>query len=119
MDKFLEVDKKVRQLQQEIDEIRAAKKSIGKDEAQKGRELKEKVQALEKDFTIAQQERFTLLRRMPNIAFEDVPVGKTDAENVVLRQVGKLPKFDFAPKEHWQLGQELDIIEKENNESKK
>lgn len=111
VDAFLEVDKKVRQLQQEIDEIRAAKKSIGKDEAEKGRELKEKVQTLEKDFAVAQQERFILHRKMPNIPFDDVLVGKSDAENVVLRQVGKLPKFDFTPKEHWQLGQELDIID--------
>ena len=49
---------------------------------------------------------------MPNSPFDDVPVGKDDSGNVVLRKVGRTPKFIFhEPKDHVQLGEELDLID--------
>ena len=113
VDKFLELDKQTRAFQLEIENLRAQKNKLGKEDQEKGRELKEQLKGLEESFETANKERSALHRRMPNIPFEDVPVGKDDSENVVLMQVGKLPKFDFTPKEHWQLGEELDIIDLE------
>lgn len=113
VDKFLELDKTARALQLEIENLRAEKNKLGREDQEKGRELKEKLKGLEAEFEISDKERTAMHRKMPNIAFEDVPVGKDDSQNVVLRQVGKLPKFDFTPKEHFQLGEELDIIDLE------
>jgi seryl-tRNA synthetase len=49
--------------------------------------------------------------KLPNIPFDDVPIGKDDSENVVLRKVGKIPLFTFPTKEHFVLGEALDIID--------
>jgi len=113
VDKFLELDKQARGFQLEIENLRAQKNKLGKEDQERGRELKEQLKTLEESFAAADKDRAALHRKMPNIPFENVPVGKDDSENVVLRQVGKLPKFDFTPKEHWQLGQDLDIIDLE------
>ncbi len=51
---------------------------------------------------------------IPNIPDPDVPVGVDDKDNVVLRTVGEIPKFDFDPKPHWDLGPELGIIDFES-----
>ncbi|MEX1063776.1 MAG: serine--tRNA ligase, partial [Candidatus Paceibacterota bacterium] len=51
--------------------------------------------------------------KVPNIPTEDVPVGKDESDNKVLRQVGKKPNFSFKPKEHWELGKSLDVIDNE------
>src|SRR6185295_11999026 len=102
-----------RDLQQQIDALRAEKNKLGREDQEKGKELKEKLKGLEESFKTAQQQRTSLYNKLPNIPFDDVPIGKSDAENVVLRTEGKLPTFDFTPKEHWQIGEELDIIDLE------
>ncbi len=42
--------------------------------------------------------------RIPNLPSEDTPVGKTEDENQALRKWGELPKFDFTPLDHLELG---------------
>jgi seryl-tRNA synthetase len=53
------------------------------------------------------------LKAVPNMPLEDVPVGATEDENQVARKVGELPQFDFEPKEHWQIAEPRDLIDKE------
>ena len=55
----------------------------------------------------------TLLLKLPNIPTDDVPVGHSEEENVIIKTVGKKPVFDFEPKSHWQLAESLDLIDKE------
>jgi len=71
------------------------------------RELKEQESVLEK-ITIA---RNTAWYKLPNLVAADVPEGKGGANNKVLRQWGNINKFQFAPKEHWELGKELRVID--------
>jgi seryl-tRNA synthetase len=47
----------------------------------------------------------------PNIPHPDVPAGKGEADNVVIRQWGELPQFGFPPQPHWEIGERLDIID--------
>ena len=54
-----------------------------------------------------------LILRIPNIPNEAVPYGKDDTENVELRRWGEPRKFDFEPKAHWDLGQDLGILDPE------
>ena len=54
-----------------------------------------------------------LLAAVPNMPLADVPVGATEEENVVIRTVGDQPQFDFKPKEHWQIAEPRDLIDKE------
>ncbi|HBE90909.1 MAG: serine--tRNA ligase [Candidatus Andersenbacteria bacterium RIFCSPHIGHO2_12_FULL_46_9] len=71
------------------------------------RELKEQESELEK-ITSA---RNAAWHKLPNLVAADVPEGKGEANNKVLRQWGMINKFKFAPKEHWELGKELKVID--------
>jgi seryl-tRNA synthetase len=57
------------------------------------------------------EKRNTLLKAIGNILHDSVPKGKDDSENVELKKVGKIPKFDFPIKDHIELGLELDLID--------
>lgn len=82
---------------------------------QKGKDIKDRLQVLEDDFNkldyIYQEEMY----KVPNIYSQDTPVGLSEDENVVLRQVGEKPEFTFTPLEHWQLGKNLDLIDTEKS----
>ena len=54
-----------------------------------------------------------LINQIPNIPLNDVPVGKNDKDNVILREVGKRPVFNFQPKNHLEIGETLDLIDVE------
>jgi seryl-tRNA synthetase len=54
-----------------------------------------------------------MLMNIPNIPNPEMPEGKDDADNVTIKKWGKIPEFDFVPKEHSQLGKDLDIIDVE------
>ncbi|MCB1418817.1 MAG: serine--tRNA ligase [Notoacmeibacter sp.] len=51
------------------------------------------------------------LARVPNIPLEDVPVGPDESANVEMRKVGRLPSYDFEPKEHYELGEALGLMD--------
>ncbi len=54
-----------------------------------------------------------LLKTVPNMPLADVPVGASEDENVVAKKVGEPAKFDFAPKQHWELAEPRGLIDKE------
>ncbi|MCJ8205555.1 serine--tRNA ligase [Pseudomonas sp. RGM2987] len=65
-----------------------------------------------KDHYNSTQQQFTLLsRQLPNWTSPDVPVGRNDVDNLILRTNGKIPEFNFFPKDHVQLGKELGLID--------
>jgi len=113
VDEFLVLDGKKLKLMIEIENLRARKNALTKEQIEDGRKLKEELKSLELEFNPIKEQWTAIRKRFPNIPFEDVPVGKDDSENVVLRQVGKLPKFAFTPKEHTELSETLDIIDLE------
>jgi len=76
-----------------------------------GKRLKDEIAALETDSAIIEKELAEAAARIPNMAHPDAPVGKEDKDNLEIKQVGKPTRFDFEPKDHVQLGQEMDIID--------
>ncbi len=76
-------------------------------------ELKPRIKALEDEDAQVQAEFDTLMLTVPQPPDPDVPVGRDDTENVELRRVGEPRTFDFEPKDHVTLGQELGIIDLE------
>ena len=118
LDKLLTADERRRHVLAEVEQLRAEqnRKSKGPqsfENLEVLRGTKEKIKLLEKELEIVENEFNELMLQVPNIPSEDTPIGKDESENKVLRQVGKIPKFDFRPKEHWELGQELDVIDME------
>jgi seryl-tRNA synthetase len=77
------------------------------------KELREQIQELEK----AAEEYDTRLRQilvgLPNLPHASVPVGKTADDNVEVRRWGTPPKFDFAAKPHWEIGEQLGVLDLE------
>lgn len=79
-----------------IAEMKAKRQEMG--------DLKESVRVLEEEYT-------QRMLRVPNIPDAAVPEGATDADNVENKRVGELPKFDFTPKSHLELGELHDMID--------
>src|SRR5262252_10862886 len=72
-------------------------------------EIKDKEEALR---TIEDQ-LFQFVSRIPNVAAPEVPIGLTEDQNVEIRRVGELPRFDFEPKAHWDLCPPLGVLDLE------
>ncbi len=123
--KIIETDKKKRNLQKQIDDLKADQnqlaKEIGnlfkqgkKDEAnslkEKSTELKEKIKELENQFAPLDKELSESLVKLPNLPHPSVPAGKSDADNKLIRQGGTIPQLDENKLPHWELAEKYDII---------
>lgn len=82
-------------------------------DAEAGKRLKDEHKAAEEKYQAVEKELVSLLIQLPNIPSADTPVGPDESGNVVVRQWGEKPQFDFAPKEHWELGKALGVIDSE------
>jgi seryl-tRNA synthetase len=95
------------------EEIAKAKKA-GQDASAamaQSKELREQIQQLEKTATDLDVRLRDILVGIPNLPNDSVPVGRSADDNVEVRRWGSLPKFDFAPKPHWDLGADLGILD--------
>jgi len=77
------------------------------------KELRERIQEREKVAADLDARLRDILAGIPNFPHGSVPVGRSEEENVELRRWGTPPKFDFAPKAHWDLGPELGVLDLE------
>lgn len=97
------------------EEIARLKKS-GQDataQMSESKELREQIQQLEKVATDRETRLQEILAGIPNLPHESVPVGKTAEDNLEVRRWGTPPQFDFTPKPHWELGEQLGILDLE------
>ena len=77
------------------------------------KELREKIQSLERTATELDDRLREILVGIPNLPHASVPVGHSADDNVEVRRWGTAPNFDFTPKPHWDLGPELGILDLE------
>src|SRR6202166_1957588 len=77
------------------------------------KELREQIQQSEKKAAEQEARLREILTAIPNLPHASVPVGKSAEDNVEARRWGTPPKFDFKPKPHWELGEELGILDLE------
>src|SRR5215470_3943871 len=97
------------------EEIARLKKS-GEDataQVEQNKALREQGEALEKQANDAEQQLRSLLAGIPNVPHSSVPIGKSPEDNVEIRRWGTPPKFDFTPKPHWELGEQLGVLDLE------
>ncbi len=78
---------------------------------EEGKALKEKIAGSEKELADTEAALDAAGRQIPNMAHPDAPIGKVDSENLEVKKVGTPRKFDFEPKDHVQLMQDLDLID--------
>lgn len=122
VDRLLEVDKLVKENLTEVETLRAERNKLSNEisklqgeekqlKVERVRELKEKISKIEEVLNPLQEEFEDLMLRVPAPTLEEVPVGESDADNVEIRKVGEIRKFDFTPKSHYELGEELDLMD--------
>lgn len=122
VDKLIELDKKRKNYLKQIDQLRQqrnnqsqqlkAANTPSEDQIKIGKELKEQLALLEKELIPITQEYEQILRSIPNMPLDDVPVGLSENENVVVGQYGQKREFSFTPKLHHQIAESLDLIDK-------
>lgn len=97
-------------LSQEVGRLKAAKQDATElmDEV---REISQRIKDADQELAELEQKLHQALLLIPNIPHESVPVGTDEEDNVVLRIEGEPSKFGFEPRPHWEIGEELDILD--------
>lgn len=90
-----------------------ASKPPTEEEIGKLKEVKKKRERAHEEFREADNAEFVLRKLVPNVAADDVPVGTSEADNVVTKEWGEKPKFDFEPKNHYEIAESRGLIDKE------
>ncbi len=114
--RFDQLDAQCRELNVRIEQLQWERNSLTKDIEQtkkswgdatavmdRVKALKQDLEKLETEYNTLYAEFYGMWLSIPCPAFDDVPVGKSDAENVVMQYVGEKRKFEFTPKPHWEI----------------
>jgi len=119
VDEILRLDEAWRGHLHKAETIKAGQNELSKefartrDDSLKDR-LRQMADTAKSELSVAEavkRELDDLLLRVPNIFHESVPIGETEADNVVIREWGPKPDFDFAPRTHYDLGEALGIMD--------
>jgi len=114
-DRLLALDEKRRLLIGKSDDLRKQRNlASGPADAkarETGKKIKEDLKKIEDELRAVEDEFNMLMYTVPNVPDSSVPVGKDSTGNKELRTWGKVPKFDFTPKDHIELAKTLDLID--------
>ena len=109
------LDRENRNLIQKKEKLEQEKKIISKSKDsslfKKSKELSKEIDTVQQKQTSIQVSLIEELSKLPNIALEDVPIGKDDSSNKVISENGKINKFSFKTKSHYTLGKSLGMID--------
>ena len=115
IDLFERLDNNNRKLISEKEKLEQEKgvlsKSKDKSNFKKSKQISEEISKLSHEQTIAQNKLNELLQILPNIAQEDVPIGKDEKSNKLINKFGIIRKFPFKPKSHIEIGSKSNDID--------
>lgn len=119
---LLRLDNERRELQLQVDGLREKRNNDlaqtkggrpTEDLIAEGKLIKDQLAGIEAQLKDINVDFTTLLKKVPNMALGDVPVGLTEDDNVIFKTVGDLPKFDFEPLNHAEIATKHDWLDKE------
>ena len=114
-DNLIALDKENRELIQKKEKLEQEKKIISKQKDkklfEKSKQISKIILSLEESQKKIKKKISEILDFLPNIALEDVPVGKDDKANKELSKVGNIPNFKFTPKSHYEIGQKSGLMD--------
>ena len=116
LDRLLELDAQVRKLQGEKERLQAERNAASKggppsdDVKTRMRQVGDRIKEIDTSFAPLEKERDELALWIPNEVAPDVPPGKAEEDNVVMREDAKRD-FDFGAKPHWEVGERLGILD--------
>jgi len=124
LDAFLKLDEKRRELLYETEQLKSKQNAVSKQIPQLKKEgkdisglledmktLSDNIKNLDAQVRVVDEEINKVLLTIPNIPHESVPDGDSDEDNVEVRRWGQPRSFDFEAKPHWDIGEELDILD--------
>ncbi|HEV2032643.1 MAG TPA: serine--tRNA ligase [Candidatus Dormibacteraeota bacterium] len=119
IDEILKLDERWRQTLMQAENLRATQKTLSKEYAQSRddqvlarlKTMADEVKSLTAEADALRAQLDDLLLRVPNVFHESVPVGKTEADNVVIRDWGSKPDLGFPARTHYDLGEALGIMD--------
>ncbi len=124
IDSFVIIDQERRQLLTEVEGLRNTRKTVSQEIASlkakqqdaealmlEMRQVGDRVKELEQRLSIVETDLNTIVMEIPNLCQDSVPPGKDEHDNIEIKRVGEPPVFDFTAKSHWQLGEELGVMD--------
>lgn len=120
---FRELDDKRRTLLQETENLKALRNKVSdeisrvKDKSQaqgqivEMREVSQRIKLLDDELKGVEESLELFMLTVPNIPSAETPVGASEADNKEIRRWGGIPQFSFQPKPHWEVGEDLDILD--------
>lgn len=114
---FIKKDDQRRAVIQKVDDLRRQRNELSQNKkpdsatVAKGQKLKEEIKKAEVELKETDEEVNQFITRVPNVLMPQVPAGTSEADNVILREWGQPPKFDFKFKSYLELGEELNLID--------
>jgi len=124
VDELLKLDERRRELLAEIESLRSQQKKLAKAVGQakrsgedvsdlltKSSELADYLKQLEAEEKKLEARIQEILPQIPNLPHPSVPMGESEADNVVVKEWGEKPRFDFEPKPHWEIAAEMGMID--------
>ena len=130
IDNFAHIDGKRLTLLAEVEQLKNRRNSVSKEiaplkkagEHEKAeplivemRDVSTRIKELDSDLAEIVAQLDDIVLSIPNLCHDSVPKGQDDADNVELRVWGTIPKFDFTPKPHWEVGEGLGILDFETS----
>ncbi len=123
VDQVLQLDEQRRALIQQTEVLKAERNQVSKEISKMKdaaarqisigamRSVGDRIAALDEELRRVQNQLDDLMAFIPNLPDPRTPLGKDEHDNVVIKTVGEIPRFDFEPKPHWDLGPALGIID--------
>tara|TARA_B100001057_G_scaffold402994_1_gene415128 strand:+ start:81 stop:917 length:837 start_codon:yes stop_codon:yes gene_type:complete len=113
--KLIDLDKKNRELIQKKENFEREKKDISKSKNQKlfakSKEISLSIEKINAQQKMIKEDLENILSNIPNIPYHDVPEGNDENDNVEISKSGDIPNFDFNPKSHFELGENLGMLD--------
>tara|TARA_B100001093_G_scaffold506149_1_gene564614 strand:- start:62 stop:1321 length:1260 start_codon:yes stop_codon:yes gene_type:complete len=113
--KLEDLDKKNREFIQKKETLEKEKKEISKSKDkslfEKSKKISSDLEKINDQQSSIKEDLYKILSNIPNIPHKDVPNGKNENDNVEINRSGEIPKFDFNPKSHYELGENLRMLD--------
>jgi seryl-tRNA synthetase len=120
---FAEADATRRRLLTEVEQLKHRRNTLSEEVGRRKRQgqkadeliaetraLGERIKQMDEEVHRAEEQIEALLLTVPNLPHESVPIGRDSRDNVEVRRWGETPRFDFAPRAHWETGEALGLL---------
>ena len=115
LETLLDLDIKNRELIKNKEKFEQEKKNISKKKDKslfaKSKKISKEIEKLDNSQIKIKEKIDSILGLLPNIALDDVPVGKDESSNKEIMKVGQIPNFEFNPLSHYEIGKKLDLMD--------